>query len=262
MKHREKAINLLHRPGSKQRIAKKIISYFPPHNVYIELFSGTLSVLFNKPIVKYEFCNDNDKELSNLWQVLMFHKEELRKCLEATPISQEIYKILRKQKKLPKVWKAIRYLYKSNFTYMALGSTVDISNSNGKEQLLQKIDLAWEMLNKRPIKLLCVDFAKVMDNIHIKNPELFKFFIYSDPPYYDTGNKNLYGEHFLRTEELIQYLISTGHPFAISESDHPEVIKLADKYNLNKIEIEERVNLKGRMKEMLYTNYTLNNTLF
>ena len=35
-------------PGSKFRIAKQIISYFPEHRTYLEPFFGSGAVLFNK----------------------------------------------------------------------------------------------------------------------------------------------------------------------------------------------------------------------
>lgn len=35
-------------PGSKFRIAKQIISYFPEHRTYLEPFFGSGAILFNK----------------------------------------------------------------------------------------------------------------------------------------------------------------------------------------------------------------------
>jgi len=44
--------------GSKYRLAPWIISFFPPHRVYVELFGGGGSVLLRKVRVHEEIYND------------------------------------------------------------------------------------------------------------------------------------------------------------------------------------------------------------
>ena len=68
---------LLRRLGNKQTIAKKIIKYFPKHDIYIELFFGAGGLFFNKQPAKYNFLNDIDNDVYNCFNVLLRHKKEL-----------------------------------------------------------------------------------------------------------------------------------------------------------------------------------------
>lgn len=61
---------ILRRLGNKKKIAHKIIQYFPPHKIYIEPFFGAGGMFFNKPKVKYNFLNDLDSDVFNLFQVV------------------------------------------------------------------------------------------------------------------------------------------------------------------------------------------------
>jgi DNA adenine methylase len=55
--------------GRKWRIAPWIISYFPPHRIYVELFGGGGSVLLRKRRSYAELYNDLDGEIVNLFRI-------------------------------------------------------------------------------------------------------------------------------------------------------------------------------------------------
>jgi DNA adenine methylase len=55
--------------GGKSRLAPVIISLFPRHDCYIEVFGGGAWVLLYKPKVKTEIYNDVDGDLVNLFRV-------------------------------------------------------------------------------------------------------------------------------------------------------------------------------------------------
>ena len=58
---------ILRRRGNKKEIASLIQKHFPPHKIYIELFFGAGGMFFNKPVVRYNFINDIDNDVFNLW---------------------------------------------------------------------------------------------------------------------------------------------------------------------------------------------------
>ncbi len=56
--------------GGKYYEAEELISLFPKHRLYVEVFFGSGVLLLNKPKANQEFANDNFTELINHWEVL------------------------------------------------------------------------------------------------------------------------------------------------------------------------------------------------
>jgi DNA adenine methylase len=84
---------LLRYHGGKWRIAPWIISFFPPHRIYVELFGGGGSVLLRKPRTYSEVYNDLDREIANLFRIARDHGDELRRLLYMTPYSREEFEL-------------------------------------------------------------------------------------------------------------------------------------------------------------------------
>lgn len=70
-------------------LADKIISHFPKHNAYAEIFGGSLAVLFAKTPARVEIVNDIDSDIWNFWDVVRRHGRELANRLYLTPYSRE-----------------------------------------------------------------------------------------------------------------------------------------------------------------------------
>jgi len=75
--------------GGKWILAPWIISHFPPHRIYTEVFGGGASVLLRKNRAYAEVYNDLDGEVVNLFRVLRDHGPELRAAVELTPFSRD-----------------------------------------------------------------------------------------------------------------------------------------------------------------------------
>lgn len=76
--------------GGKWRLAPWIISQFPPHKFYTEVFGGAASVLLRKPRAYAEVYNDLDGEIVNLFRVLQSDRnsEKLIRQLNMTPFAR------------------------------------------------------------------------------------------------------------------------------------------------------------------------------
>lgn len=76
--------------GGKWLLAPWIISFFPPHKIYVEPFGGAGSVLLRNSRAFCEVYNDLDEEVVNLFRVLRDRDSALRLCdlLERTPFSR------------------------------------------------------------------------------------------------------------------------------------------------------------------------------
>lgn len=69
--------SILQYPGSKWRIAKQIVSLFPPHHTYLEPYFGSGAVLFNKSRSDIETINDLDENVVNFFQWLKMIQKSL-----------------------------------------------------------------------------------------------------------------------------------------------------------------------------------------
>jgi DNA adenine methylase len=75
--------------GGKWRIAPWILSFMPPHRIYVELFGGGASVLLRKPRSYSELYNDLDGEIVNFFRVVRDCGDKLIEKLYLTPYSKE-----------------------------------------------------------------------------------------------------------------------------------------------------------------------------
>ena len=74
--------------GGKHYLAKRIISLFPPHKIYLEPFGGAASVLLNKIPVDVEAYNDLDLRITRLFRVLQRKGQEFVERLKFIPYSE------------------------------------------------------------------------------------------------------------------------------------------------------------------------------
>lgn len=77
--------------GGKWRLAPWIISHFPEHRVYTEVFGGGGSVLMRKPRSYAEVYNDLDGEVVNVFKIVRERGAELKEFLYLTPFSRKEY---------------------------------------------------------------------------------------------------------------------------------------------------------------------------
>lgn len=79
--------------GSKSKLIKQIVKYFPEHRTYVDVFGGSGAVLLGKRPSKVEVYNDLNKKMSSLFNVLSDKRktQELVRRLELTPYSRDIF---------------------------------------------------------------------------------------------------------------------------------------------------------------------------
>lgn len=77
--------------GGKWNLAKWIISHFPKHRIYTEVFGGGASVLMQKPRSYAEVYNERDAEIVNVFAVLRVPELaiQLEKQLRLTPFARQ-----------------------------------------------------------------------------------------------------------------------------------------------------------------------------
>ncbi|WP_333000178.1 DNA adenine methylase [Vibrio vulnificus] len=85
--------------GSKSRLVKKIVGYFPEHQTFVDVFGGSGAVLLGKRPAKVEVYNDLNKKMVSLFRILSCPKKtsELKRLLEYTPYSRDEFNACRAQ---------------------------------------------------------------------------------------------------------------------------------------------------------------------
>lgn len=212
-------------------------------------------MFFDKTKAKYNIVNDNDSEVYNVFQVCQTMAKELEAFLYQMPIHDELWRYWKANKETDPVKKAARFLFLSNFGFMGKPNTLRMNNKNAKRDLIEGIEttnhLLWD------VDFMNTDFRNVIKRIPFKYNDKPRTFVYADPPYLDTTKNYESDWSYSDTCDLFKLQSESGIRFAISEFNHPKVVELANDYKLNQIVIGERMNLKDRRVEMLYTNYIM-----
>lgn len=79
--------------GGKWRLGKWIVSFFPPHESYLEPCVGVASVLFHKLRSKCETINDLSGDVCNFLRALRDQEKELIRAIDWTPWAREEYQL-------------------------------------------------------------------------------------------------------------------------------------------------------------------------
>ena len=246
---------ILQRQGNKKALFKKIEKYIPEHEIYIEPFFGAGGIFFLKERAKYNFLNDLDNEVFNLFQVIKNKPVQFKNLLQMVPKHKQQFEYWKKNPERIDTWQAVRFIYLSNFSFMSSGNTLRMGTSNTKFLTLSRIKATFDALMDTTFDNS--PYEKFFKNIAIKQKQgKNKIFIYCDPPYVGTSQVYNAPKWTLKDfETLIKFLIEYGEKFMISEFNSSEVLKVARDNNLKVIEIGERRNLGNRRTEIIITNY-------
>lgn len=247
---------ILTRLGNKRRMKLDLAKHFPKHTMRIELFFGAGGSFFYLPKPKYAIVNDLDDDVTNLYHVVQNHKEEFIYQIMMVPMSESLINHWRKNIELDPIKKAVRFIFLSNFTYMGKGDTIRFGLDNAKRSIIKNIDKTFELMTN--VKIMNRDFRNVLSNISFSKGlnDKENCFVYMDPVYLDT-------DHFYKVPtwkesdslDCLDIMVNCGIKSAMSEFNHPFILKEAKKRGLNVIPLRSRQNIKNRKIEVLITNY-------
>lgn len=255
--------------GGKSRLRKHIVSLFPEHTCYVELFSGAAWVLFGKEPSNVEVLNDIDQDLITFFRVVKEKPEELIASFEWELVSRTEFVRLANLNptQLTDVQRAHRFYYLimaswgGEFHYPRFQTSInDGGHGNrlfGALQTLEKrIMPVYERLRNVIIENL--DWQKCFDRYNHPGALL-----YIDPPYPDNGCNYVYNmrersEHELLASKLNQaqcnwLLSSYDTPFIRDLFANYTIIPLEAKSGMN---TEKNGNTRVTNKEVVILNYT------
>ena len=245
--------------GAKSRLAKTIISKFPAHQCYVEVFAGAANVFFAKEARGTEVINDLDRDLITLYRTVKHHPEELHRQFKFTLVSRDEFNRLMQvdPDTLTDIQRAARYIYLQRMCFGGRSrGRVFGTSTTGLPRLnlftLQKVlEEAWIRLAQ--VTLECLDFRALIPRY---DREHTLFFL--DPPYWKI---NGYEHNFVEQDfyDLAEVLANVKGRFLMTLNETPEVRKIFERFLIEEVELKYSMSKKEGSrsqvrKELLISN--------
>lgn len=251
-------------PGSKDKITKKILRYFPQSLMdelwqskkieYREPFFGGGAVGFevlrrNVPRWAHVWLNDKDFGMVCLWRsVLEQHQELIEHVRSFTPTTEAFYRFKEEDERtdMDPVRTGFQKLALHQISFSGLGAKAGGPIGGRKQSSEYNVDCRWRptrhcqdiidlhKLMKRfaSVKITTGDFARLIDDAPSHA------FIYADPPYYEKGGQ-LY-KHNMSEEDHRRLAVSfrgCRAPWVLSYDDHELIRSLYDWADIESIDL-------------------------
>ena len=249
---------MLNRLGNKSKLLPSLLPLFPAGVVtFVDIFCGSLAVscaMLNR--AKYVIANDADRDVSNLYQVWRDKPAELAAALEVVPYHSDVLRRFRGQPETDDIWRAVAFIYRSNFSFLSKGETLKFGASNARQIALNAIRDGLAAINR--IQFMSTDFRDVLERISWRHPrDTRSAFVYADPPYCGTDCVTYGAAPWTEqdTVDLFALLTESGLRFAVSEFDGEFIRDLAAQHGLTVTTLGERRNIMNRKTEIIVTNY-------
>jgi len=220
---------ILKYPGAKWKLAHWIVSYFPEHSHYLEPFAGSAACFFSKSPVGHEILGDLNRDITNLFQVIREHGQELARLVEFTPWSEAKFErisdcysgtgdpIEDARRFLVRCWQAhgVRFRGAQSWKHNGLKGHQYPARRwrDVPERILAVVDRLKdaEIRNRPALELIA----------YYNDPECL---IYADPPYVRATRNDRFYQHEMTDDEhiaLLNALEAHRGPVILSGYAHP-----------------------------------------
>lgn len=233
---------LLSYVGGKTKLSPYLQKLIPEHDVYVEVFGGGASLLFDKPLSKIEVYNDIDSNVVNLFRVLRDEEKAMKllEKLELTPYSREEFNYCNENidKIEDEVERARCLLVKFSQSYAGKGKHWGYESVRRAKKVkpcqirkwLNKIELIEPYLQR--LRRVFIENDDFRDLIPRYDSERAFFFL--DPPYITKIKHYEYDMDLEDHKDLVQILLNVKGKAMLCGFEH-EIYKVLEDNGWNKI---------------------------
>lgn len=251
-------------PGGKTYLASWLISHFPEHKCYVEVFGGGASVLVNKDESHTEVYNDRDGDLVQFFRVMRDREDELIAWLNRTPYARDQHNEFKEafyggERPDDPIERAGRFFYLRYSQYAAKYRTASgfacASQRNKAKKLRNATDALGEFSDRfKNVQIENLDYAELLDSYDREET-----FFYADPPYMDEGDA-LYRHGEFDHERFVDALEGLDGKWAVSYQRLPEMLEDYTVVEKGRSQFMNKQHGEGRSTkatERLVMNYDL-----
>jgi len=245
-------------PGGKWPIRNLVVSCFPKHTTYVDVFGGSAAILITKEPSAGEVFNDKNHEIVNFFRVVKHRPAELVERARHWIHSRELWKEqLSLQAPVDEIERAFRFWVVLADSFGARGLHFGTTKKGIHSVTHARVYLDQVAQRLADVHVECMDFLQVISVYD--SPDTF---FYCDPPYRNTrgGSSN----YDLLTDDEWRVLHDTLRKikgkFLLSSNADPFVVDLFKRFNVREIDVRvtlARVNRPEPRKEVLISNYLL-----
>jgi len=264
---------LLKYPGSKNRIADKIIALFPDNYrgmTYLEPFFGSGTVFFRKAPSIIETINDLSGDVYNLFFQIRENGVELARLMENTPWSRQEYEEAF-EKSNTDLENARRFLVRSWFSIGSNNSyrsgwrhnvKTDVKSLDTFEKLPDLIHEASYRLRVKKGNIVQIENKEAIILIEKYNRE--NVLMYLEPPYVleTRKNKKYYSQEMKDEDHINLCELINKSQAKIMLSGYDNEIYNRHLTNFRKTIIPAYDEKGNKRHEVLWTNYSATKELF
>ena len=247
--------------GGKSRIADKLISYFPEHTLYVEVFGGSAELLFRKKASNVEVYNDIDQGLCAIFQCLLEPelKQQLFDLMQTYPRSRDFFTHLLESNPSDITKKAFRKLYLLRYSFNAnCRNFAAFQSTNDKIPKLKQFSYAiLEQISQRKIIIENQDFRDLIPRFDKEHS-----LIYLDPPYIETRQR--YEYNFTEQDHLdLFYTIKSlkNAAWILSYNNHETIRKWYKNYHIIEETWQYQIPFTSK-KDRIKTEFVISNRPF
>ncbi len=247
-------------PGGKWPIRDLVVSRFPQHQTYVDVFGGSAAILLTKEKSDGEVFNDKNKEIANFFRVVKHRVAELAEESRHWIHSRSMWEGM-KNSETPydEIQQAMRFWAVLQDSFGARGAHFGTARESVRSvtHARKYLDEVSDRLSDVHIENL--DFSKI-----IKVYDSPETFFYLDPPYPDTKggstNYNLMTEDEWKALHL--QLCNIKGKFLLSCNEHPFIVGLFKKFHIERFKVRQTLSKTKNMpmrNEILVSNYSTRN---